>query len=342
MRPLRALIKSVRPGHHKLTSRIEPAPRPVFDELGYGQCGEGNLRMLKRRSFLTLLGGAAAAWPLPARAQQPAMPIVGFLSANAPEASTTVVAAFRKGLSEIGYVEGRNVAIEYRWAHNEFGRLPELAADLVRRRVAVIAAPGSLPAPLAAKAATTTIPIVFHTGADPVKTGLVASFNRPGGNVTGVASMSLELLPKRLGLLHELLPGAARFAVLADPSVPSAGASTAELQAAAGAIGRQIEFFNASTNREIDTAFASLVQKRADGLLVNSNPLFFDRRVQIVTLAARHAVPAIYFYRDFAEVGGLMSYGTSLADMYRQVGIYAGRILKMLWGGSGRIYPSLH
>jgi putative tryptophan/tyrosine transport system substrate-binding protein len=238
------------------------------------------------------------------------------------------VAAFRKGLSETGFVEGRNVAIEYRWAHDDFARLPELAADLVRRRVAVIAAPGSSPGGLAAKAATTTIPIVFSTGVDPVQAGLVASFNRPGGNVTGILSMSLELGPKRLGLLHELLPGAARFAMLIDPTSPNAESEVTDLQAAAATIGRQIEVFYAGTNRDIDTAFASLVQKRSDALWVAPNTLFINRRVQIVTLAARHAVPAAYPDRQITEVGGLMSYGSSQADIHRQVGIYTGRILK--------------
>ena len=203
------------------------------------------------------------------RAQQPAMPVVGYLYAGSPEASANLVAAFRKGLSETGYVEGRNVAIEYRWAHNELDRLPELAADLVRRRVAVIATPGSTPAALAAKAATTTIPIVFSTGGDPVQVGLVASLNRPGGNVTGITNMNAELGAKRLGLLHELLPGAARFAVLVNPNSPNAESMITDVQAAASAIGRQIEVLTASTNREIDAAFASLVQKRADALLVS-------------------------------------------------------------------------
>jgi putative tryptophan/tyrosine transport system substrate-binding protein len=281
-----------------------------------------------RREFTTLLGGAIAAWPLAARAQQPAIPVVGYLYSGSPEPTAHYIAAFRKGLSETGYVEGRNVAIEYRFAHNEIDRLPELASDLVRRRVAVIATPGGPYAVLAAKAATTTIPIVFSTGGDPVQSGLVASFNRPGGNVTGVASMNVELGAKRLGLLHELLPGAARFAVLVDPTSPAAESITTDAQAAASAVGRQIEVLTAGTNREIDTAFASLVQKRADAVLVGPHPLFNNRRVQIVTLAARHAVPTIYTNREFAEVGGLMSYGASQTDQFRQVGIYTGRILK--------------
>jgi len=271
---------------------------------------------------------SSSLWPLAACAQQPAMPVVGYLYAGSPEPSAIQVAAFRKGLSETGYVEGRNVAIEFRWAHNEIDRLPELAADLVRRRVAVIVTPGSVTPALAAKAATTTIPIVFSSGADPVQSGLVASLNRPGGNVTGFSTMSNEIGAKRLGLLHELLPGAARFAVLVNPNSPTAELQIKDAQAAASTIGRQVEILYAGTNSEIDTAFASLVQKRADALLVSSEGFFTNRRVQLVTLAARHAVPAIYHVREFAEAGGLMSYGPSQTDQWRQVGIYVGRILK--------------
>jgi putative ABC transport system substrate-binding protein len=282
---------------------------------------------VRRREFITLLSGAAA-WPLAARAQQP-MPVVGYLYAGSPEPSASLVEAFRKGLSETGYQEGHNVTIEYRWAHNVLDRLPELAADLVRRRVAVIATPGSAAAALAAKAATPTIPIVFGIGSDAVQAGLVASLNRPGGNVTGVSYMQAELASKQLGLLHELVPGAARFAVLVNPNnAPVTASLVADLQAAASAIGGQIEVLPAGTNNDIDTAFAGLVQKRADALLVSPGPLFGNRRVQLATLAARHAVPAMYFDRQFAEVGGLISYGTSLADQYRQTGIYAGRALK--------------
>jgi putative ABC transport system substrate-binding protein len=283
---------------------------------------------MKRREFITLLGGAVA-WPATARAQQPAMPVIGYLYAGSPEPSASLVEAFRKGLSETGYQEGHNVTIEYRWAHNVLDRLPELAADLVRRRVAVIATPGSAAAALAAKAATPTIPIVFGIGSDAVQAGLVASLNRPGGNVTGVSYMQAELAAKQLGLLHELVPGATRFAVLVNPNnAPVTASIVADLQAAASAIGGQIEILPAGTNNEIDTAFAGLVQKRADALLVSPGPLFGNRRVQLATLAARHAVPAMYFDRQFAEVGGLISYGTSLADQYRQTGIYAGRALK--------------
>jgi putative tryptophan/tyrosine transport system substrate-binding protein len=280
---------------------------------------------MRRREFIAGLAGATT-WPLAARAQQPALPVIGYLDTGAPEPNANNVAAFRKGLSEMRYVESRNVAIEFRWAHNEYDRLPELAADLVHRRVAVIAAMGGAGAALAAKAATTTIPIVFRTGLDPVQFGLVASLNRPGGNLTGVGSMTPELVTKRLGLLHELLPGAARFAVLVDPNSQSAETVTREVQAAA--ITQQIEVLHASTNPEINTAFESLVQKRADALLVGPNILFENRRVQLVTLAAHHRVPAIYFQREFVEAGGLMSYGESSTDQFRQAGIYTGRILK--------------
>jgi putative ABC transport system substrate-binding protein len=283
---------------------------------------------MKRREFITLLGGAAAAWPLAARAQ-PAMPVIGFLHSASAAAYEHLVAAFRKGLSEAGYSEGQNVAIEYRWSEGQNERLPALAAELVHRQVAVIVTPGSTPATLAAKAATRTIPIVFLSAVDPVKTGLVASLSRPGGNVTGVSDIGVELAAKRLGLLHELLPGATRFALLVNPDNPGiTEAFITEAQTAASAIGRQIEVVTASTNGEIDRAFATLMNKRSDALLVSTDALFVTRRVQLVTLAARHAVPAMYFRREFAEVGGLMSYGSNLADQFRQNGIYAGRILK--------------
>jgi ABC-type uncharacterized transport system substrate-binding protein len=283
---------------------------------------------MHRRSFLTLLGGAAAAWPPAARAQQAAIPVIGYLYGGSPETTGHLLAAFRKGLSETGYVEGRNVTIEYRWGHNEYDRLPEFAADLVRRRVTVIVTPTATVAALAAKAATTTIPIVFLSGTDPVQIGLVASFNRPGGNLTGVVTMSTELVGKRLGLLHELLPGAVRFAVLVNPNSSSAESLVKDLRAAAVTIGRQIEAFAAGTNREIDTAFANLVQWRSDALLVAPDPLFDARRLQIATLATYHRVPAIYTKREDTEAGGLMSYGMSFTDMFRWTGIYTGRILK--------------
>jgi putative tryptophan/tyrosine transport system substrate-binding protein len=257
------------------------------------------------------------------------MPVIGFLHSASAAAYAHLVAAFHKGLSEAGYSEGQNVAIEYRWSEGHNERLPALAAELVRRQVAVIVTPGSTAATLAAKAATPTIPIVFLSAVDPVKTGLVASLNRPGGNVTGVSDIGVELAAKRLGLLHELLPGAARFALLVNPDNPGiTEAFVTEAQTAASAIGRQIEVVTASTNDDIDRAFATLVNKRADAFLVSTDALFVTRRVQLVTLAARHAVPAMYFRREFAEAGGLMSYGSNLADQFRQNGIYAGRILK--------------
>jgi putative ABC transport system substrate-binding protein len=281
---------------------------------------------IRRREFINLVGGAAAAWPLGARAQQSPVPKIGFLQTGSPNAIAE--AAFRKGLSEIGFVVGRNVVIEFRYAEDQNDRLPALAAELVRRRVAVIFCRGAVEL-TAAKAATTTIPIVFTTAADPVQAGMVTSFNRPGGNVTGVSSMSTELTAKRFGLLHALLPVAARFAVLVDPDVLRTTASvTAHAQAAASTIGRQIEVFTASTSGEIEVAFATMLQKRADALLIGPSLFFEIRRVQFATLAARHALPAIYIKREFVEVGGLMSYGASIADMNRQGGIYVGRILK--------------
>ncbi len=283
--------------------------------------------MMRRRDFITLLGGAAAAWPLAARAQQPAMPVIGYLDGGSPETGAQVVAAIRKGLSETGYVEGRNVAIEYRWAEANYDRLPALASDLALRQVAVIVAMGT-PSAFAAKAATSSIPVIFGGGVDPVQAGLVASLNQPGGNVTGVTSMNAEIEAKRLGLLYELLPRATRFAVLVNPNNPLADVDIKDAQASAMATGRQIEIFTASTNREIDVAFASLVQMRADALLIGPDVFFTNRRVQLATLAVRHAVPAIYAFREFAEAGGLMSYGTSGTDRDRQVGVYTGRILK--------------
>jgi putative ABC transport system substrate-binding protein len=281
---------------------------------------------MKRRDFITLLGASAAAWPLAARAQQPAMPVVGYLYVGAP--SAYVLTPFRQGLSEVGFVEGRNVAIEYRFAGNEPERLAELAADLVRRRVAVIVTLSSASAALAAKTVTTTIPIVFEMGGDPVQEGLVASLNRPGGNLTGVTSMNREIDAKRLGLVHELLPDAARFAVLANPNNRFSESVIMRLQTAAAVIGRQIEVFFAGTNHEIDKAFASAAQKRVDALLFAADALYGNRRAQLVALAMHHRMPVIYYVRDYVEAGGLMSYGASLADLYRQTGIYTGRVLK--------------
>ena len=283
----------------------------------------------RRRQFITLLGGAAAAWLLAARAQQAAMPVIGILEAGGAELNPGNATAFRKGLSETGYTEGQTVAIEYRWAEGQYERLPELAAELVRRRAAVIVTPFSVAATLAARAATTTVPIVFSTGADPVETGLVASLNRPGGNVTGAVTMNAELAAKRFGLLQELLPTATRFAVLVNPTTARvAKAVTADVQAAASVTGRQVEVLTASTSREIDTAFATVVQKRIDTLLHTPDLFFTTRRAQIIVLAARHAVPVIYANREDAVAGGLMSFGSSMADVSRQLGIYAGRTLK--------------
>jgi len=281
---------------------------------------------IRRRQFITLLGGAAA-WPLAARAQQTAMPVIGFLGSSSAADRARLVTAFRQGVRETGYVEGQNVAIEYRWAQDQYDRLPDLAADLVRRQVAVIAAHDS-PSAIVAKAATTTIPIVFASGGDPVKLGLVASLNRPGGNVTGITFIVAELGAKQLGLLHELQPGAVRVAVLVDPNYPLTESFVSDIRAAASSIRKQIEVLEAPTGRDIDAVFASLAQKPVDALLVGPGSLLYNRRVQIVTLATYHRVPAIYSQREWAEAGGLMSYGTSLSDAYRQAGVYTGRVLK--------------
>jgi len=285
---------------------------------------------MQRRDFITLLGGAAAAWPRTARAQQRStMPVIGYLHASSPEASADDVVAFRKGLSEAGYVEGQNVAIEYRWANSAYDRMSELGTELVRRRVAVMVLPSGVAAALAVKPLTATIPVVFTMIGDPVELGLVASLNRPGGNMTGISDMAVEIAAKRLGLLHELVPRATRFAVLVNSTAPAvAEPVTRNLRAAAAAIGREIAILPASDDGEIAAAFASLVQMRADGLVVAPDTLFLRRRVQIFTLAARHAVPAIYSTRDYAEAGGLMSYGSNRNDRERLAGIYTGRILK--------------
>jgi putative ABC transport system substrate-binding protein len=281
---------------------------------------------MKRREFMSLLGGAAAAWPLVAWAQQPAMPVIGFLDViNSPGR----LAAFHQGLGESGYVLGQNVAIEIRSAEGRYSRFPELVADLVRRRVAVIVAPGTTPAALAARAATTTIPIVFGVGDDPVKLGLVANLARPGGNATGINFFTAELAAKRLGLLRELLPAATRVAVLANPADPiRLETIVREVKTAAGAIGLEFQVVNASTSGEIDAAFATLAAAPPDALFVGPDPFFYSRRGQLALQAARHAIPASYAIRDYAEAGGLMSYGTNITDAYHQVGVYAGRILK--------------
>jgi putative ABC transport system substrate-binding protein len=282
---------------------------------------------MKRREFITLLSGAAV-WPLAARAQQAAMPVIGFLNPTSPEALAEPMRGLRQGLKEAGYVESENVTIEYRWAENQVERLPALAAELVRRRVAAIVATGGVVSASAAKAATKTIPIVFNVADDPVRLGLVASLARPGDNVTGVSILAAELASKRLELLHELVPGAVRVAVFANPSNPAADVTLSALEAAARAMGLQIQLLNASTSREIDAAFATFVSERPDALFVTGEPFFNSRRVQLVLLAAVRRVPATFALRDFAEAGGLMSYGASLRDAYRQVGIYVGRILK--------------
>jgi len=277
---------------------------------------------------MTLLGGAAAAWPLAARAQQPSMPVIGYLYTGSPDPSAHLTSAFRKGLSEAGYTEGRDVTIEYRWAHNDNARLPELAADLVRRQVALLVTPGSSPAALVAKATTSTIPVIFSIGADPVEIGLVTSLNRPGGNITGFSSMNVELAPKRFGLLHELLPQAGRAFVLANSSNPVADVSIRDVRAAATAVGWQIEVLTANTVSEINTAFSSLAQKSAAAVLVTPGPLFNNRRIQLATLASRYTLPVMFSSREFAEAGGLMSYGPSIPEEFRQAGLYAARVLK--------------
>ena len=283
---------------------------------------------MKRREFITLLGGAAVAWPLAARAQQqPAMPVVGFVNAGLPDAG--LVAGFRKGLNEAGYVESQNVTVEYHWLEGQFDRLPALMADLARRRVAVIVTPAGNLAAIAAKAATTTIPIVFSVGEDPVKLGLVASLARPGGNATGINIFTVELTAKRLGLLRELVPKAVRIGVLVNPAnTPIAEAALRDIPEAARALGLQIHAVNASTSREIEAAFATLVRDRTDALFVAPDTFFISRRVQFTTLAARHGIPAAYSTREEVEAGGLMSYGTDLTNSVRQQGVYAGRILK--------------
>jgi putative ABC transport system substrate-binding protein len=280
---------------------------------------------MKRRELITLLGGAAIAWPLDLRAQESAMPMIGILSAGTPESDAKFVEALRTGLGDVGYTEGRNVTFEERWARTELERLPELAADLVRLRVAVIVTLSSTAAALAAKAATRSIPIVFMSGGDPVKLGLVASMTKPDGNITGMTYFNPELESKRLELLHELVPVPERCAVLVNLTGPLAQSKISALKAATSASGRQIEVFNAV---DIDTAFARLIEWRADALLVTADVSFGDRRQQLVSLAVQHSLPALYFDRTFAEAGGLMSYGPSYADLVRQVGTYAGRIIK--------------
>jgi putative ABC transport system substrate-binding protein len=283
---------------------------------------------MRRREFITLLSGAAAIWPIATRAQQAAMPVVSFVSSRSVDGSARFSAAFGKGLGEIGYAEGQNVLVEYHWLGGQYERLPSLMVDLVRRRMAVIATVGD-PNTLAAKAATATIPIAFGISEDPVRHGVVASLARPGGNATGINFLTSEVVPKRLGLLHELSPAAVRVAVLVNPAnVPSTEATLRDIPEAARAIGLQIQVHKATTSREIEAAFASMARDRANALFVGPDGFFNARRVQFATLAMRYRIPATYGSREFVEVGGLMSYGTDLLDMYRQVGVYTGRILK--------------
>jgi putative ABC transport system substrate-binding protein len=283
---------------------------------------------MKRRAFITLLGCVAAAWPLAARAQQPGLPVIGFVNVGSSGGYAGILSAFLKGLGETGYVEGRNVAIEYRWAENRPDRLPAMMADLVQRKVAVIAAT-STPAALAAKAATTTIPIVFETGSDPVQLGLVSSLNRPGGNVTGVTFLAQEVVPKSLELLRELLPTARVMALLVNPADPAiAEANTSEALAAAHTLGLELHVLNASSERDFEGVFAKLIELRAGGLVISPEALFVSHSEQLAALAAHHGMPTVFRGREFTAAGGLMSYGSDITDSYRLAGIYAGRILK--------------
>ena len=283
---------------------------------------------MRRREFIRSISGAAVVWPLASRAQLSAMPVVGFLNGASPQAYVRMLSAFLKGLSETSYLESQNVKIEYRWAQGEIDRLPAFAAELVRREVAVIAATGT-PAALAAKAATTTIPIVFETGSDPVQLGLVASLNRPGGNVTGIAQLAIEVVPKRLQLLNEMVPTAKIVALLVDPTDPAVSENTIRgAQTAARSLGLELHVLNVSTEHEIDAVFAKMVQLQAGGLLVSGGQFFNSRSKQIAALARQHAMPTIFPYRDLAAAGGLMSYGTSITDAYRLAGVYTGRILQ--------------
>jgi putative tryptophan/tyrosine transport system substrate-binding protein len=282
---------------------------------------------MRRRELITILGGAATAWPFVTFAQ-PAVPIIGFLSSRSPADTTTLVAAFRNGLGEAGYIEGKNIAVEYRWADGQYDRLPALVADLVQRGVALLVTTGGEPSALAAKPATSTIPIVFTTGGDPVKIGLVESLNRPGGNATGVSLLTTAPESKRLGLLHELVPGAKVVGVLIDPNYQEADAQARELRDAAGSIGQHIYIAYAKSEAELESAFETLVRERADALLVSADPFFDTRRDRIIAFAAEQRMPAVYQFRQYAVGGGLMSYGVSLPEGYRQVGNYAGQILK--------------
>ena len=282
---------------------------------------------MRRRDFVKLLASSATAWPLTAHAQQQAIPVVGFLSARSPAEAASVLQAFRQGLGQVGYFEGKNVTIEYRWAEGQYDRLPELANDLVRRQVTVIAATGGEPSPLAAQAATRTIPIVCTLGGDPVETGLVASLSHPGGNLTGTTIMAVEMASKRLELARQLVPKASAIAMLINPKFPAASAELRELQDAAHPFGLQINVLNASTDHEIDATSASIVAQKNGALIIGTDPFLLGQRDQLVRLAARHAVPTIYFLREFVEAGGLMSYGPNIVNGYRQAGVYTGLIL---------------
>jgi putative tryptophan/tyrosine transport system substrate-binding protein len=282
---------------------------------------------MRRRDFFKLVGGVAAGWPLVAHAQQGAVPVIGWLSARSPAEAASVLQAFRQGLGQVGYFEGKNVTIEYRWAEGRYDRLPALAAELVSRQVTVIAATGGEVSPLAAKAATTTIPIVCTLGGDPVETGLVASLNRPGGNLTGTTIMTLEMASKRLDLVRQLVPNATAIGMLVNPKFPTASAEAREVQDAARSRGIQSNLLNASTESEIDAAFTAIVEQRIGALIVGTDPFLLGQRDQLVRLAARHMVPTIYFLREFVEAGGLMSYGPNIANGYRQAGVYTGLIL---------------
>jgi putative ABC transport system substrate-binding protein len=282
---------------------------------------------MKRREFITLLGGAAAAWPLAARAQRPTMPVIGFMHTASADRFPHLVAAFSKGLREVGYIEGQNVAIEYRWAEGQYDRLPKFAADLVARQVSVLAATGGDPSGLAAKSASATIPIVFEIGGDPVQLGLVVSLNRPGGNVTGTTLLSRDLALKRLELLHDLVPKATDVALLVNPTSPDADVQSRDLQTGASAVGMQVRVFQASKDSDIDTAFAAMLERSVHALVVQADPFFTNRRDRIVALANRHTIPAMYPFREFATVGGLIIYGSDIAEVFRQIGVYAGRIL---------------
>ena len=281
---------------------------------------------MKRRDFIALIGGTAAAWPIMARAQRPEIPVVAFLNGGSPDGYAPMVAAFHQGLKDTGYVEAQSVRMEYRWADGQYDRLPAMAADLVHRQVAVIVT--NSPGMLAAKAATTTIPIVFTTSGDPVELGFVASLARPGRNITGVTQLNVEVAPKRLELMHELVPTATIMAVLVNPAYPSAEIQSRGMQAAAHTLGVQLHILRASNERAIDDAFATLAQLRAGAFVISSDPFFNSRAEQFAALALRHAVPTIFQYREFAAAGGLMSYGGSIIDSYRQAGVYTGRILK--------------